>query len=127
MWSMPPSVLRVVAVLIGLCAFGGLVLGVLGTPEKGRLPGETGAASPSVPLTASELMPLDEEAPAPTPVKEDPKPEETPKPEEATPETAPPVAPPPAMPAPAKPPVAEDRVGDLLDGVTPPPSEDPPH
>ena len=37
-----------------------------------------------------------------------------------------PVAPPTATPA-AKPGPPEDRVGDLLDGVTPPPQEDPPH
>ena len=124
---MPRSILRVVAILIGLCAVGGLVLGVLGTPEKSHLPGETPGSTPSAPLTASELLPLDEEVVPPSPEPEKPKAEEAPKPEEAPAEAAPPVTPPPANPVVAKPPTAEDRVGDLLDGVTPPPSEDPPH
>ncbi len=115
------------AILIGLCAVGGLVLGVLGTPAKSHLPGETPGNVPAAPLTASELLPLDEEAAPPPPEPQKPKADEATKPEEAPAEAAPPVTPPPANPVVAKPSVTEDRVGDLLDGVTPPEAEDPPH
>ena len=68
MWSMPRSVLRVVAVIIGLCAVGGFVLGVRGAPEKARLPGEgaPGAAA-GVQLQATDAKPLDDAALAPPP------------------------------------------------------------
>ena len=143
MWSMPRSVLRVVAVLIALCAVSGFVLGVRGAPEKARLPGEgpPGAAA-GVQLQATEAKPLGDEvlAPPPPPVvvakveekkPEDKKPEADPldlAADQAPPQTiasatpAKPAAPKPTTP----PPAAEDRVGDLLDGITPPPN-DPPH
>jgi uncharacterized membrane protein len=124
---MPRNILRVVAILIGLSAVGGLVLGILGTPEKSHLPGEAPGSAPSAPLTASELLPLDEEPVPPPPEPEKPKEEVLPKQEQAPAEAAPPVMPPPANPVVPKPPVVEDQVGDLLDGVTPPPAEDPPH
>lgn len=125
MWSMPQSVLRIVAGVIGLCAMAGLVLGVLGAPEKGHLPGEPTTEAPGAPLVASELLPMPEDLP-PAARIEKPKSEDAPKVEEA--ETAPVSAPAPVVVAPpTKPAAPEDRVGDLLDGVTPPPQEDPPH
>ncbi|WP_421933756.1 hypothetical protein [Phenylobacterium sp.] len=143
MWSMPRSVLKVVAVLIALCAVGGFVLGVRGAPEKARLPGEgpPGAAA-GVQLQATEAKPLGDEIPAPPPPVVTAKVEEK-KPEVKTPQADPldlaadQVAPQtvasatpakPAAPKPAPPktaPAADDKVGDLLDGITPPP-EDPP-
>lgn len=142
MWSMPRSVLRVVAVIIGLCAVGGFVLGVRGAPEKARLPGEgaPGAAA-GVQLQATDAKPLDDAALAPPPPVVVEKAEEETKPDEkkapADPldlaaDQAPPVAI--ATAIPAKPPTpkpatqatpAEDRVGDLLDGIIPP--DEPPH
>ncbi|MBP7650143.1 MAG: hypothetical protein KA085_09900 [Phenylobacterium sp.] len=141
MWSMPRSVLRVVAVIIGLCAVSGFVLGVRGAPEKARLPGEgaPGAAA-GVQLQATEAKPLDDTALAPPPPVVVEKAEEEKKPEEkkaaADPldlaaDQAPPVAvatvtpAKPAPPRPVTPPVAEDRVGDLLDGIIP--ADEPPH
>lgn len=123
---MPRSILRVVAVIIALCAVTGFVLGLQGTPDRGRLPGEvepgTGAAS----VDAPDAKPLIEETPPPPP-PEKKKDEEEVKKDEVDPDAVPtlPVAPPVAQPA--KPAAPEDKVGDLLDGVTPPPQEDPPH
>ncbi len=140
MWSMPRSVLRVVAVIIGLCAVSGFVLGVRGAPEKARLPGEgaPGAAA-GVQLQATDAKPLDDTALAPPPpvvakVEEEKKPEgkkPAADPLDLAADQAPPVAVAtvtPARPAPPKPvtpPAAEDRVGDLLDGITP--ADEPPH
>lgn len=135
MWSMPRSVLRVVAVIIGLCAVSGFVLGVRGAPEKARLPGEgaPGAAA-GVQLQATDAKPLDDTALAPPPPVVE-KVEEKKKPEEKKPaadpldlaaDQAPPVAVATVTPPkPATPPAAEDRVGDLLDGITP--ADEPPH
>jgi len=131
MWSMPRSILKVVAVIIAACAVTGLVLGFQGAPRKGRLPGESAKGESAEALTATDVQPLIEDIAPPPPPPEDKKAEEE-KPEEAdpalatTPET-PPVAPStPPKPAP-KPAGPEDKVGDLLDGVTPPPQEEPPH
>jgi hypothetical protein len=64
MWTMPRSVLSVVAVLIGVCAVAGFVFGLGGTPENARLPGETEAgAKSSTPLVAADALPLDETPP----------------------------------------------------------------
>lgn len=125
MWSMPQSILRIVAGVVGLCAVAGFVLGVLGAPEKGHLPGEPTTEAPSAPLVASELLPMPEESPPALSV-EKPKTEEAPKSVEI--EAAPAAMPAPVVAAPLPmPAVQEDRVGDLLDGVTAPPQEDPPH
>lgn len=140
MWSMPRSVLRVVAVIIGLCAVSGFVLGVRGAPEKARLPGEgaPGAAA-GVQLQATDAKPLDDTVLAPRPPVVE-KADEDKKPDVKTPaadpldlaaDQAPPVAvatvtpAKPAPPKPVAPPAAEDRVGDLLDGITP--ADEPPH
>ncbi len=128
MWSMPRSVLRFVAVILGLCAVGGFILGVRGAPERARLPGE--AAGGGAPIQASDAQPLEDlvltpSELAPEPKKEEEKPaeptEQTPLPVEKAPE--PKAAPAPK--APATPPPEEDRVGDLIDGLTPPPEQPP--
>jgi hypothetical protein len=126
MWSMPRSVLRVVAVIIALCALTGLVLGIQGAPDRGRLPGETTRGNVGATVDAPDAKPLIEEIPPPPQEKK--KPEDEMKKDEVDPDASAtaPVAPPPSTPA-AKPGAADDRVGDLLDGVTPPPQEDPPH
>ncbi|MES2721709.1 MAG: hypothetical protein V4656_01020 [Pseudomonadota bacterium] len=140
MWSMPRSVLRVVAVIIGLCAVSGFVLGVRGAPEKARLPGAAApGAAAGVQLQATDAKPLDDTAVAPPPPVVE-KAEEKEKPEEKKPAADPldlaaDQAPPatvatvtqakPAAPKPVTPPPAEDRVGDLLDGITP--AEAPPY
>ncbi|OYU68750.1 MAG: hypothetical protein CFE28_01295 [Alphaproteobacteria bacterium PA2] len=131
MWSMPRSILKVVAVIIAACAVTGLVLGFQGAPRKGRLPGESVKGESAEALTATDVQPLIEDIAPPPPPPEDKKAEEE-KPEEAdpalatTPETPAAPTPTPAKPAP-KPAGPEDKVGDLLDGVTPPPQEEPPH
>jgi U5 snRNP spliceosome subunit len=132
MWSMPRSVLRIVAVILALCAVGGFVMGLRGTPQPARLPGE-GAAGPA--LEASDARPVDDLVLTPSELTPDP-PKEEEKEEEKTEEEAPPVITPPPPPAteapkaapPAKaptPPPEEDRVGDLIDGLTPPPEQPP--
>jgi hypothetical protein len=131
MWTMPRSVLRVVAVILALCAVGGFVLGLRGAPDRARLPGE--APGGGAALQASEARPLDDLVltPSELPPQEEPKPEE--KPEEKTEEAAAPVEKPPeplvkpapALKTPAPPPADEDRVGDLIDGLTPPPEQPP--
>ena len=133
MWSMPRSVLRVVAALIALCAMTGFVMGVRGTPEKGRLPGESLDGAAGTPLVATDAQPLDDTvvpvppAPVKGAVKSSPPAVAPADPATDTPTSG-------ALTAPAKPipkpaaaqPANEDRVGDLLDGITPPPN-DPPH
>ncbi len=132
MWSMPRSVLRVVAVVLALCAVGGFVLGLRGAPERARLPGEAPQGGSA--LQASEARPLDDFVltPSELPPQEQAKAEE--KPEEKTDEAAVPVEKAPtdvaAKPAtapkgPALPSSDEDRVGDLIDGLTPPPEQPP--
>ena len=97
MWSMPRSVLRFVAVILGLCAVGGFILGVRGAPERARLPGE--AAGGGAPIQASDAQPLDDlvltpSELAPEPKKEEEKPaeeaEQAPLAVEKAPEPAPP-------------------------------------
>lgn len=128
MWSMPRSVLRIVAGIIALCAVGGFVLGLQGTPERGRLPGEVPQAGAATGVDAPDAKPLIDEIPPPPPPEEKKKPEEEEvKKDEVDPAAATLPVPPPVAAGAAKPSAAEDRVGDLLDGVTPPPQEDPPH
>ena len=129
MWSMPRSVLRFVAVILGLCAVGGFILGVRGAPERARLPGE--AAGGGAPIQASDAQPLDDLVLTPSELAPEPKKEEEEKPAEETEQAAVPVekAPEPkaapAPKAPTSPPPEEDRVGDLIDGLTPPPEQPP--
>jgi hypothetical protein len=128
MWSMPRSILKVVAVIIAACAVTGLVLGFQGAPRKGRLPGESAKGESAEAQTATDVQPLIEDiAPPPEDKKaEAEKPEEVDPALATTPETPPAATPTLAKPAP-KPASPEDKVGDLLDGVTPPPLDEPPH
>jgi hypothetical protein len=129
MWSMPRSVLRVVAVIIGLCAVGGFVLGLRGTPEQGHLPGETPRGASAQALDAQDAKPLVDSVPQPVAKAEDKKKPEDKKPVDPLDAQAQALAPPTvAVPPPtaAKPKGPDDKVGDLLDAVSPPP-EDPPH
>ncbi len=128
MWSMPRSVLRFVAVILGLCAVGGFILGVRGAPERARLPGE--AAGGGAPIQASDAQPLDDlvltpSELAPEPKKEEEKPAEEAEQAPAPVEKAPEPKAAPAPKAPTSPPPEEDRVGDLIDGLTPPPEQPP--
>lgn len=127
MWSMPRSVLRIVAVILALCAAGGFVMGLRGAPQPARLPGE--GAAPT--LEASDARPVDDLVLTPSELEPDPPKVELPeKAEEEAPQM---ISPPPpvAVPAPAPPPKTpaapseEDRVGDLIDGLTPPPEQPP--
>ena len=129
MWSMPRSVLRVVAVVIGLCAAGGFIMGVRSAPDRARLPGE-GTAGPA--LQASDARPLEDLVLTPSELKGEPEPEpEEEKPAEEVVEVEPPPMPqapapePKAAPPATLPPSDEDRVGDLIDGLTPPPEQPP--
>lgn len=128
MWTMPRSVLRVVAIILAICAVGGFVLGVRGAPERARLPGES--AQGGAALQATDARPLEDLVLTPSELEpEAPKVEEKPeaKAEEAPLVTPPPVAPSvaPAPKAPTVPSADEDRVGDLIDGLTPPPEQPP--
>lgn len=128
MWTMPRSVLRVVAVILAICAVGGFVLGVRGAPERARLPGESATGGPA--LQATDAQPLDDLVLTPSELEpEPPKVEEKPeeKAEELAPVTPVPVVPPvaPAPKAPAVPSADEDHVGDLIDGLTPAPEQPP--
>jgi len=132
-WSMPPRVLQVVAGLIGLVALGSFTLGVVSAPHRGRLPGEPAGEGGAPVIQATEATPLSQERIEGPPPPRELTPEEKAKQEaekkakeeeEAAAKLAaaappPTIAPPP--PAAAAPPA--DRVGDLLDSVTPPPEE----
>jgi hypothetical protein len=128
MWTMPRSVLRVVAIILAACAVGGFILGVRGAPERARLPGESPDGAPA--LQATDARPLDDlvltpSEPEPEPVEVEDKPEE--KAEEAPLVVPPPpvASPTPAPTTPTMPSSDEDRVGDLIDGITPPPEQPP--
>ena len=56
MWTMPRSVLRVVAVILAICAVGGFVLGVRGAPERARLPGESATGQALVESAIDKLF-----------------------------------------------------------------------
>lgn len=137
MWSMPKSVLRVVAVIIAACAVGGFVLGVRGAPEKARLPGESAAQGQAIDAPDATILDNDERPPPPPEkTEEELKAEEEKKKAEEEAKAAldaarlveaeksavPKIAPPPAK-APAPP--VDDQVGDLIDGLTPPPEQPP--
>lgn len=127
MWTMPRPVLQVVALLLGLAALGGLGLGFVSAPERGRLPGESATGGPSsAAINAPDATPIVDAPPPPPPEKTEEKEDEEQADEEADArlvEKAPPPAPPPVVvpePAePAAPPPVEPQ-------APPPPSEIPP-
>ena len=101
--------------------------GIPGRAAQGSPAGESAKGESAEALTATDVQPLIEDIAPPPPLPEEKAPEED-EPEAVDPAQAQtPVAPPSTAPAPAKPPGPEDRVGDLLDGVTPPPQDEPPH
>jgi len=132
-WSMPPRVLQVVAGLIGLLALGSFTLGIVSAPQRGRLPGEAAGDGNAPMIQATEATPLSQERIEGPPPPPELTPEEKARLEaekKAKEEVAaqlaaaaaaqvPTIVTPP--PLPAAPPA--DRVGDLLDSVTPPPEE----
>lgn len=138
MWTVPLPVLRLVALLLLACAVGAFALGLLGAePGGGRLPGEaSGAGEIVAPVVATEAQPLDEGGAAARPAA-DQAVETAEATEETTSEAtadaqvpalqvAEPAAPRPAPPpqkaaAPAQPAQKSDAIGDLVDGLTPPP------
>ena len=152
MWTVPKSVLRLVALILFGCAVGAFALGILGAePGGGRLPGETAStegatvttvnAADARPLTEGGAPPArdqdqqaaaeDDSEEAETEVAEatdapaDPQIPALQVPvETAAPRPPPAKAPPPKTPSPP-PQQSGDAIGDLVDGLTPP-SELPP-
>ena len=118
---MPRSVLRLVASAVACCAALGFVLGLGSAAPRPRLPGEAAApaAGETGPIAeARPVLPEDLEKPRPeeeTPIQTaeaaKPKPEVEPQPLLMQPQD---VAPP------------QDKVGEILDTVSPP-AEEPPH
>lgn len=128
---MPLGIRKVVAAIIVLCALTGFVMGFISVPEKSHLPGESLPGTGPAIVDAIEAKPLVTDAPPPPPEpakKAEAKTEEAPDPLDAVAEASQLAPPAPVVEKPAaKPAAAEDRVGDLLDGITPPPADDPPH
>ena len=125
MWSMPRNVLQVVAVLIGLCAFGGFALGFSAAPQRGRLPGEAAAGSGvGAPLAAADARPLSLEEEV-TPAQQAPVEEEEEEEAAPPPKVAPIEAPKPA-PLAVPPPVPAEKAGDQATAA-PPADDEPPH
>lgn len=130
MWSMPLGIRKFVALVVAACAVTGFVLGFTSVPPKAHLPGEgPGAVNAPAVVDALEAQPLSTEPPPPPPAKKaEEKKTDEPDPLEAVADASKLTPPPAAEPAPAKPASgAEDKVGDLLDVITPPPQDDPPH
>jgi hypothetical protein len=138
---------RVAAALIVVCAISGFVMGVAGTPPKGRLPGDTGKGGAGAPvLKAQEYQALNTDPMADAP-KVDPAPEKSAetlaqeakaaadaKKARAQAEAAKLADAEKAMPytkvdTPSSAAVQGDKVGDVLDAVTPPapPADEVPH
>ena len=134
MWSMPQSVLRVVAVIVAICAVSGFTLGLRNVPDKARLPGESAGGGASA-LEATDAQPVGEllvtDPPPPPPEEKADEEDTTEKTEEvraaemakleaeakalaAIKAAAAPKATPP-----------EDKVGDLIESLPPPPEQPP--
>jgi hypothetical protein len=135
-WSMPPKTLKIVAALLVVLAVGAFGLGVANAPHRGRLPGEhTGAGSTAGALiNATEATPLGDDriegAPQPRELTDEEKAKaladrEAKAEAEAAAKLVAAEGGAPKITVPSA--GGGDRVGDLLDGVTPPPSDDPPH
>lgn len=128
MWTMPRRTLQIVAAFLVVCALSGFYIGFSGTPNRARLPGEDPGGGSAAPLTATDALPLvemaDTSAPEPEKAEEEKPAEVAAAPaEKLEVETEPLAVPPPKAAEPA--PAPEDKVGDLLDGVTPPPADAP--
>jgi len=130
-WSMPPRVLQIVAVLIGICAVGGFAAGLRTAVGRGGLPGEVSPGGAGAALVATDARPVEVLPPLPPPPEPIPDPvaEAKAKAEAdaaklalAQARAAERINPPRLV----VPPPPADKVGDLLDAVTPQPAEDPP-
>ncbi|HEX2559380.1 hypothetical protein [Phenylobacterium sp.] len=124
---MPRPVLQVVAVLLGLVALGGLGLGFVSAPERGRLPGEAARGGPSsAAIDAPDATPIIDAPPPPPPEKAEEEKEEEKEDEDADAklvEKAPPPAPPPVVVPEPMEPIAPPPVEPE---APPPPAEIPP-
>lgn len=136
-WSMPRPVLQIVAAILVLTAIGAFLSGVMTAAPRGRLPGEqsksvllgpvSGAVSDAVPLADDRI----EGAPEPvelTPeelakLEADKKAKEEAAAAQAAADAAAQAVAPKATPTPAAP--QPDKLGEMLDHVTPP-TEEPP-
>ncbi len=134
MWSMPQSALRVVAVIIAVCAVSGFALGLRNVPDKPRLPGESAGGAASA-LEATDAQPVGEllvtDPPPPPPEEKADEEDTTEKTEEVRAAEmarleaeAKALAAAKAAAAP-KAPAPEDKVGDLIEALPPPPEQPP--
>lgn len=127
MWTMPRPVLLVVAVLLSLVAVGGLGLGFVSAPDRGRLPGESAAGGPaSAVINAPDATPIVDAPPPPPPEKAEEEKvaeKEDDAAEAKLVEKAPPPAPPPVV---VPEPVAPVAPPPVEPAAPPPPSEIPP-
>lgn len=123
MWNMPRNYLRIVLVLVGICAAAGFILGVSGTPPRGHLPGEVEKGQGGVALDALDAKPLPDTVPQIAARTQDKRKIDDKKTEidplEAQAQAA-------ATATPQKNKTPDDKLGDLLDAIAPP-AEDPPH
>jgi hypothetical protein len=119
MWSMPRSVLRLVAGAVACCGAIGFVLGLNSAAPRPRLPGEAAAPAPGEAGAIAEAQPVLEEPPAPKAEEETPIVKvEAPKPKaEPTPE--------PLLMQPTDGTGQQDAVGQILETVSPPAEEAP--
>jgi hypothetical protein len=76
-WSMPPSVLRLVAFGLGFACLGAFTLALATAPSPGRLPGERSSGAAGLVLQAQDATPLLDEriegAPVPDELTEEEK------------------------------------------------------
>lgn len=70
-WSMPPSVLRLVAFGLGLGCLGSFALALATAPSPGRLPGEQTSGAAGLVLQAQDATPLVDERIEGAPVPEE--------------------------------------------------------
>jgi septal ring-binding cell division protein DamX len=133
---MPHRVLQVVATLIVLIAISAFTLGVVNAPQRGRMPGEKVAGEAgAAPLAATDATPLSQDRIEGLTSTRELTPEEKEKAEadkeakeeaaeaaKATAATEPPGVIPPGTPSA---PAAGDKVGEILQNVTPTQEEAP--
>jgi hypothetical protein len=138
-WSMPRSVLKVVAGFIALTAVGSFAMGIITAPQRGRLPGERASlGGAGTPIQATEATPLSQERiegppPAPELTPEEKAQLEADRKAKAEADAAARLAAAdtaaanaaaaPSVVTPVVP--APDRVGELLEKQAPPPEEPP--
>jgi hypothetical protein len=130
---MPHRVLQVIAGLLVLVAVSAFTMGVINAPQRGRMPGEKVAGDEgAAPLAATDATPLSQDriiglAPRELTPEEKEKAEAD---KEARQEAAEAVkaaaaTTPPGVPPPPTAPVPGDKVGEVIQNVTPAPEEAP--